>query len=284
MLRLAANVILMVAQRSRAERYSQVAGSLAFTTLLSIVPLLTVALAVVSRLPVSSMLRAALERFLLDNLLPQKAGVVIAEYVLRFSEKATHLTLAGALLLVVAAFALMLTIDHAFNGIWRVVRPRPLWSRVLAHALVLALGPMLLGAALAATTYAVSTSLGWVDEPLWLRRFLFGLLPALTLIGLFSLLFATVPNKAVRGLDAFAGGLLTALGLIAMQRLFSLFVVSFPAYNLIYGAFAAVPIFLLWLYLSWLVVLLGATLTAVLPEARRRASGGGRLRLAGRRG
>lgn len=258
-----------VVRRFRAERCSQIAASLSFTTLLSIVPLLAVTLAVVSRLPVSARLGGALEQFLLQHLLPEKTGTVVANYILLFSQKAAHLTVAGSLLLVAAAVVTMLTIDHSFNAIWRVGRARRLLSRIVSHALILVLGPALLGASLAATTYVVSTSLGWVDEPLWVRTALFRLLPDLILIGLFSLLYFAVPDRPVRFGHAAIGATVTALGLLLLQRLFSLYVVKVPAYSLIYGAFAAIPIFLVWLYLSWAVVLIGALIAATLPEVTR---------------
>ena len=266
-------LLLLVIRRFRKERCSQVAASLAFTTLLSIVPLLTVTLAVVSKLPVSAKLSAALERFLLDNLLPEKAGQVIATYILQFSQKAHQLTVLGSLMLVVTAFILMLTIDRTFNAIWRVSRPRRLASRIPVYALVLILGPALLGAGLAATTFIVSTSLGWVDEPPWVRALLFRMLPDLFMAGLFSLLYFAVPDREVRPMHAVIGGTAAAFGLVLVQRAFGLYIVKFSVYSLIYGAFAVVPIFLVWLYLSWSVVLTGALITASLAELAGPRSG-----------
>jgi membrane protein len=270
----AISVALEIVRRFRNERCSQIAASLAFTTLLSLVPLLALALAVVSQLPVSARLGAALQQFLLQNLLPEKAGVVIANYVLQFSHKAGRLTIAGSALLVATAFVLMLTIEHAFNALWRVARRRRLVHRLFIHAMVLILGPALLGASLAATTFVVTTSLGWVDEPAWVRTVLGRLLPGLFLAGLCSLLFFAVPNRPVRLRHAAAGGVVAALGLLLLQRLFSLYVVRFPDYNLLYGAFAVIPIFLVWLHLCWSVVLIGALVTATLPDAGGRIGRG----------
>ena len=263
----APHLVVQVIRRFRKERCSQIAASLAFTTLLSIVPLLAVTLAVVSKLPVSAKLSAALERFLLENLLPEKAGHMIANYILQFSQKAHQLTVAGSLILVVTAFILMLTIDHTFNAMWHVSKRRRLASRILVYALVLVLGPALLGAGLATTTYIVSTSLGWIDEPPWVRAALFRLLPELFLVGLFSLLYCAVPNRPVRPVHAIVGAAVATFGLVVIQRAFGLYLVKFSAYDLIYGAFAVVPIFLVWLYLSWSVVLSGALIAATLPEA-----------------
>lgn len=268
-LRLTLSLIHQVVLRFLRERCSQLAASLAFTTLLALVPLLAVALAVVSRLPVADRLRAASEQFVLKHLLPDKAGTVVADYVLAFSEKAAHLTWAGSLLLVAAAAVLTLTVDHTFNAIWRVNRPRRLLPRIVSHALVLVLGPALLGASLAATTFFVSMSLGWVNEPLWVRNAMFRLIPDLILIGIFTLIFYFVPNRPVRLAHALSGGIVAGVGLVLMQRLFSLYVAKFPTYDLIYGAFAAIPIFLLWLYLCWVVILIAALVAATLPEVTR---------------
>jgi membrane protein len=205
---------------------------------------------------------------MLKHLLPEKAGTVVANYVLGFSEKAAHLTVAGSLLLVAAAVFLTLTVDHAFNAIWGVTRRRRLLPSIVSHALVLVVGPALLGASLAATTYVVSTSLGWVDEPRWVRTALFRLLPDLILIGVFTLIYFAVPNRPVRLVHAAVGGAVAGVGLLLMQRLFSLYVVKLPTYSLVYGAFAAVPIFLVWLYLSWVVILIGALIAATLPDTR----------------
>ncbi len=146
-------------------------------------------------------------------------------------------------------------------------RRRPLPS-IVSHALVLVLGPALLGASLAATTYVVSTSLGWVDEPRWVRTALFRLMPDLILIGVFTLIYFAVPNRPVRLAHAAVGGAVAGIGLLLMQRLFSVYVVKLPTYSLIYGAFAVIPIFLVWLYLSWVVILIGALIAATLPDVK----------------
>ena len=265
-LRFPVELATQVLARFRADRLSQSAASLAFTTLLSLVPLLAVGLAVASRLPVSVRVGAALEKFLLDNLLPAKAGAVIASYALQFSQKAEQLTLMGIAILVATAFFMVLTIDHTFNIIWRVEKKRSLVRRAVAYALVVVAGPVALGASLAAVTFVVSTSLGWVDEPPWVRAMAFRFLAEAFLVGLLTLVYFAVPNRTVRLSHAAAGALFSTLGLGLVQRLLGLYVVKLPTYSVLYGAFSAVPIFLLWLYLSWSVILLGALITATLPQ------------------
>lgn len=256
-----------IAGRFYEQRCAQVAASLSFTTLLSLVPLLTVALALLSRLPQATLVDQALRDFLFHNLLPDKAGSIIGGYVLQFSEKAHRLTLIGSAMIFATAVMTMLTIDHSFNTIWRVEKQRSLGRRIALYGGALIIGPLLAGLAMAAVTYFVSASLGLVNEPPWVRAALYGTLPVVFQSVLLALLYGVVPRaRVVRG-HALVGGLVAGLGFVLMQKLFGAFVTAMPTYRLIYGAFAALPIFLLWLYLSWMVVLLGALFTAALPEA-----------------
>lgn len=258
--------VLRFIGRFREERCVQTAASLAFTTLLALVPLLFVALALISRFELLSGLGDALRGFLLANLLPEKAGKVIAAYALQFTVKAGQLTAIGTAMIVATAIMLMLNIDHTFNRIWRVKQPRPLVRRVAIYFASLLLGPVALGASVAAATYLVTASLGLADEPRWFNEWFLKTLPAAMLAMLFAFLYSAVPNRRVERTHAIAGGLVAALGFFLIQRLFGYYVTKFPTYALIYGAFATVPIFLVWLYLSWLVVLVGALVAAALGE------------------
>ncbi|MBC9071108.1 YihY family inner membrane protein [Thauera sp. CAU 1555] len=258
--------------RFKATRCPQVAGSLAFTTLLALVPLVTVAIALFSNFPGFAELGTSLKIFLLENLLPERAGKIITTYALQFSQKATGLTLLGTALLVVTALMLLSTIERVFNQIWGVRQPRPLLFRIAVYWFALTLGPLVLGASVFASGYLVSASMELVDHVPWLGEMAARLLPPLMLGLLFSYLYFAVPNHPVRALHALAGGLAAAIAFFLMQRAFGLFIARFPTYTLVYGAFAALPIFLVWLYLSWVIVLLGALLSATLPafiERRR---------------
>ena len=246
-------------------RCPQTAGSLTFTTLLALVPLLTVAIAVFSNFPAFGYLGEALRDFLLDNLLPETAGRIIAAYAIQFSEQAGNLTLIGSVVLIVTALMLMFTIDGALNTIWGVPRPRSLIARITIYWVVLTLGPLVLGASVAATSYLISTSLGLVNDPPWLRLILFRTLPVILLGLLFAFLFFSIPNRRVNLWHALIGGFAAALLFVAMQRALGFYFARFPTYALIYGTFATLPIFLLWLYLSWVALLLGAILAATIP-------------------
>lgn len=255
----------LFAARFGATRCPQVAASLAFTTLLALVPLLTVAIALFSNFPGVAKLGLSLKVFLLENLLPDRAGRIITTYALQFSQKAAGLTLIGTALLVAAALMLLLTINRVFDQIWGVRRPRPLFARLSVYWFALTLGPIALGAGVVATGHLVATSAQLAGRATWLADLAAKSVPFILLASLFSLLYYAVPNHRVRPLHAFAGGVAAAAAFVVMQQLFGLFIARFPTYTLIYGTFAVLPIFLVWLYLSWLVILLGALIAATIP-------------------
>ncbi|MEW6165180.1 MAG: YihY family inner membrane protein [Pseudomonadota bacterium] len=259
-----------VVRRFSAERCAQTAAALSFTTLLGLVPMVVIGAVLIENLPFGIKLGAALERFLLTTLLPEKAGAVIAKYLGQFAHRAERVTWIGLGALAVTALMQMLTIEHAFNAIWRVQAPRPWLKRLAMHLLALLAGPLVFGAALASITYLAGVSFGFFDEPRWVRTAFSQIVPAAFLAALFALLYWAVPNRKVAPWHALFAGLLAALAFVGMQRLFALYIVMFPSYATIYGTFAALPIFLLWLHLSWSVILVGALLTAEMPGALRR--------------
>lgn len=262
----ARELLRAVGRRFRDGRCAQVAASLAFTTLLSLVPFVTLVAVVFSRLPQSARLDAALRGFLLDNLLPEKAGKVIATYALQFSQKATNLTIAGAVALILTTVLLMRTIDQVINEIWMVRRRRPWATRLAAYWVALSFGPLLLAGGVVLASAMLSVSLSVVSEPVWLEAVGLRLISVLIMTLLFGLLYYVVPHCRVKASHALVAGFLAAIGLLLMQRLLGVYLLHFPSYTLVYGAFAAVPILLVWLYVSWIVVLLGAVVAAVLPE------------------
>lgn len=258
-----------IVRRFRAERYAQTAAALAFTTLLGLVPMLVMGAALIESLPFGIKLSAALEKFLLDTLLPEKAGVVIAKYLGQFAHRAERMTWLGLATFGLTALIQMLTIEHTFNSVWRVRKHRPWLKRLGLHLLALLAGPLIFGAALASITYLATLSFGIIDEPRWMRIVFSQVLPLVFLASLFSLLYWALPNRPVRLLHAGLSGGLAALAFLGMQRLLALYVLKFSTYASVYGAFSAIPIFLIWLYLSWLVILIGALITAELPAMGR---------------
>ncbi len=260
---------LRVARRFRDENFHQISASLAFTTLLSLVPLVALILSLMTALPVFQGLVDQVDHFLVRNLLPERSGGSIAGYILKFSQKAAQVTTVGLLMLLATAFLLLLTIERAFNHVWS-VGPRPFGQRLKLYAAVLALWPLVVGGVVAATSYAVTASLGFVHEPPWLSRFLFKVLGLAVAAFFFAGIYHWVPNTRVAVRDAAWAGVVAAFGFLLMQKGFALYLQHFPSYTVVYGALATVPIFLLWLYLSWAVVMSGALVAATLPEFRGR--------------
>lgn len=273
--------LLELVQRKFAEvRVMQTAGSLTYTTLLSLVPMVTVVLTVMRQFSPFMKLGEGMRGFLLQNLLPEKAGKVVATYALQFSEKASSLTVVGAVFLVVTAIMLFATIDRTINSIWVVRKPRPWYVRIPVYWLMLTLGPVIFAAGIAATSDLMNTTL--VRETGLVGGLADRAATALLLSALFIFLFHVVPNSSLKLIHAVAGGLVAGIGVVLVQRLFGFYLAKLPNFTLIYGTFSVLPIFLIWVYLSWLVILLGATVAAVLPEfmARRRllpASRAGRM-------
>jgi len=254
---------LALARRFREDRGIQTAGSLTFTTLLALVPLVTVAVALSTAFPVFDQAMEALKGYVSGQLLPD-GGAKVTQQFSAFAAKAGRLTAIGIAFLAVTALMLILTVDEVMNRIFRVQRRRMLAQRLLMYWAVLSLGPLLIGASLSMTSFLVGSSLGYLDLG-WLTRGVLGLLPFLFTCAALTMLYLVVPYRRIDLRHALIGAVLAGLLFEAAKRGFALYITKFPTYTLIYGAFAAVPIFLLWLYLSWVVVLLGATLTAMLP-------------------
>ena len=242
------------------------AGSLTFTTVIALVPLLTVVLAVFTVFPTFGKLQLVLQKWLLDSLIPDSIARQVMGYMTQFAGKASRLGWAGFAALMVSSLAMVLTIDRSLNRIWRVRRSRPFGHRVLVYWAILTLGPLVLALILSATSYALTTSRGWVGDPGVVLRLLLDL-TEFVLLGLgVSALFYYVPNTRVAWGHALVGGLFVAVGVEAAKRLLALYLAVMPNFSAVYGAFATLPILLVWIYLVWVVVLLGAVIAAYLPS------------------
>jgi membrane protein len=258
--------LLHLLRRFDQDRYLQIASSLTFTTLLALVPLITIALTLVSAFPVFSVLEQEIRSFLLANMLPEAAGKVVTAYIDQFTGRAGRLTVLGTAALAVTAFMMMFTIERAFNSIWRVPHARPVVRRILIYWAVLTFGPVLIGASLSITSYIVGVSLGFARQSPGAGAVVFWLVPFALTCAALTLLYYVVPNRAIRLHHALAGGIVAGLAFEIMKRGFALYIAKFPTYTLVYGAFAAIPIFLLWIYFSWVVVIAGALIVALLPD------------------
>jgi membrane protein len=259
-----------VGQRFRDDRCMQISSSLTFTTLLALVPIITIALTLISAFPMFADMSAALKTFVLQNMLPQSADA-IARYAEQFTTNAARLTAVGIGALSVTAILLLMTIDRAFNDIWRVRHSRPIIQRVVVYWTLLTVGPVLVGASLTLTSWLVTRSVKLVGGIPGAGVVLLTLVPFMLTSVALALLYLTMPNRRISPRDALTGGFIAGLAFEVMKRAFAFYITSFPTYKLVYGAFATVPVFLMWVYVSWLVVVFGAVVVAVLPEWREKA-------------
>jgi len=261
--------LAMLWARFRQDRLGVSAGSLTFTTTLALVPLFTVVLSVFTALPLFGRLQGELEKWLAGSLIPESIASNVIGYLTQFSSNAGALGVTGFAVFVFTAVSLVLTIDRTLNDIWRVRRQRPIGQRVLVYWAVLTLGPLVMAASITITSYVVTRSHGWLPGLAGIPggvNVVLALLQFTLLTGALTLLYRYVPNTPVRWREAAAGGLLACLGLTLTRLGLGWYLGRIPTYSVIYGAFATLPILLLWIYLSWLIVLFGAMIAAYLPS------------------
>jgi membrane protein len=249
---------------------ARTASSLSFTTLLAVVPMATVALAFVAEFPIFTRFIDALEAFVLRNLLPSSTATVVHEYVLTFAAQAARLTGVSIAAIVVTASLALATVEREFNVIWRVQKSRPLARRIVVYLLGLTAVPVLLGASIWLTTWLVGESLAAVPIRKTFGEFILRALPFVFATAGLTLLYKAVPARPVRWSQALAGGLIAALGLEVAKFGFAWYVAQVATYELIYGALASLPVFLVWVYMGWVIVLAGAAISATLSEPAMR--------------
>lgn len=267
------NLISVIARRAREERLPQGAGGLTFTTLLSLVPLLAVSFALFTRIPALRGVGEAMREYLLRGLLPPEIVRVVLNQLAQFTRNAGGLTLLGSMFLLVSALGLLLSIENALNRIWQVKKPRPVLRRLGLYLAMLLAGPVLLGAGLWASSVLLPRSGLLAGTPV--QQFV-GLAPMLVGAAAFSCLFLCVPHAPVRRRDALVGGLLAGAAFELGKRGFAMYLASMPTYRTVYGAFAPLLAFLMWVYYSWFVILAAALVSASLqggsrPRPRRAA-------------
>ena len=262
-----------IVERMREERIAQSAGNLTFTTILALVPLVTVALAVFSTFPMFNTLRTGLEDYFIESLMPKQVASTVTQYLNLFVGKAKGLSLMGAAFLVVSAVSMFASIERSLNSIWRAQTPRIFNRRWLFYAAALALAPFLIsvgfylilqffalvkgvGGALGATVHGFFGQAG---------RFTMQWLPVVCATALWAVVFRYMPNAPVRWSHAWAGAVTSSALLFLLKSAFVVYLSKYANFKQLYGAFSVIPVFLIWIYLGWLVTLFGATLTALLP-------------------
>jgi len=281
---------VFVWKRYLEDRCFETAGVLAYASVFALVPLSAAVFGIFAAFPVFDAMSERLTGFLFNNFVPAAAHAVEA-YLRQFADSATRLTSVGVIALLASALLMMKSIEDTFNRIWRVAAPRPGLARFLVYWTALTLGPLLAVSSLALSSYLISLPLLGGGEGARLLPSLLQLVPVLVELTAFTLAYTIIPNRRVLLRHAFTGGLLATLLFELAKWGFGQYLKQVPSYEQIYGTLAVLPIFLIWLYLSWVVILLGASIAASLsafrfqPRARRLPAGYelfGLLRLVGR--
>jgi membrane protein len=254
-----------VVARLRGVGLAQSAAALSYATVLNLVPLFTVAFVYVARYPLFQQWLDALERFLLRHLLPG-TGSVVREYLTQFGAKAAGLQGLSLAFVIATALLLVAAVDQEINAIWGVREARSFLHRVVVYAVGLTAGPLAIGAAIYATTWILEVSAEQAPFVTPAVALLATPLAIAITTAVFTLLYAILPARRVPFRAALSGGLFAALGFEVAKYGFQLYVTSLSNYRTIYGSLAVVPLFLLWVYVSWYVVLVGAAVSATLAE------------------
>lgn len=252
-------------RRVKREQIQVVAGYLSYVCLMSLVPLLVVMLSMMTAFPLFSELRQTVEQFVYQNFVPA-AGDIVKQYLTGFVENASKMSAVAISFLFIAALLLISSIDSTLNKIWRVTDKRRTITSFAMYWMVLTLGPILVGASIALSSYLVSIVSADEYDVLGLSNMFIRLLPVCSSIIAFAILYMAVPNKAVPVKFAISGAVVAGVLFEVAKILFALYLAAFPSYQVIYGALATVPIIFLWVYLSWIIVLIGALLTVSLQE------------------
>ena len=250
-------------KRFKEDRIIVYSGYLSFVTLLSIVPLLAVIFSVFSLFPVFQEWRGEVESFVFKNFVPT-LGESIQGYLIRFVENATNMTSLGLVALFLVALLLISSIDHTLNHIWRVRKNRRQLVSFSIYWVVLTLGPVLIGISLLTTSYLFSLT-GFEDNTLLAVRKLFlAFLPYLASFSSFLLIYLLVPHTRVHFWSALSGAMIAAILFELSKSAFALYFTHFPVYKEIYGALAIIPLLFVWIFISWVVILVGAQVAASL--------------------
>ncbi|CAI8159899.1 MAG: Uncharacterised protein [Pseudidiomarina mangrovi] len=252
-------------QRCLEDRITIIAGHLTFVSMLALVPMLVVVFSIFAAFPMFTELRLQLEAFLFANLMPT-SGEVLSEYLNTFIGNVSKMTGVGVVFVIVVAVNLISTIDATMNRIWRNKQRRRLSVALAVYWMILTLGPLLMGSGMAVTSYVISLTAFADDYVSGFRTMLLSVVPVLTSLIAFVILYVMMPNRVVKVRHAIWGALVAAILFELAKRGFAAYITAFPSYEAIYGALAAIPIMLLWIFVSWNIVLVGAELTASIEE------------------
>lgn len=254
-------------RRVKREQIQMVAGYLSYVCLMSLVPLMVVMLSVMTAFPLFSELQQSVELFVYQNFVPA-AGDVVQEYLSGFVANASKMSAVAISFLFVAALLLISSVDSTFNKIWRVTEKRRTITSFALYWMVLTLGPIFVGASIALSSHILSIVSADEYDIFGISNIILRLLPLVSSILAFAILYMAVPNKAVPFKFAISGAIIAGILFELAKTLFASYLTAFPSYQIIYGALATIPIIFLWVYLSWIIVLIGALITVSLQEYR----------------
>lgn len=257
-----------IASRIQTDNILRVASSLSYTSLIAIVPLFAIGLAIFSAFPVFSDIREQLQAALIQNVVPA-IGQEVNQYFNEFVSATAKLTTVGVVGIVFTAILLLSTIENSFNYIFKVYKPRSIKTKITLYWTVITLGPLLYGTGVSLKGYFFMLQT-FVPQEFGIAYVVQSMLPGMFTLLMLMLVYILVPNKKVKFLHAFWGALIALIGIYIMRKFFGTFIASSVVYTTLYGAMAAIPLLLLWLYLNWAVVIFGAAITAALGEYKEK--------------
>lgn len=261
---------VFLARRAQNDTIFRVAASLSYTSLIALVPLCAIMISVFSVFPVFEALKEPVKEFLIQTLAPT-AEKEFSQYFSELIAAAGQLTAIGVISLAVTAILMLSTIESSLNFIFKVNRHRRLTTKITLYWTVITLGPLLLGTAFSMRGY-LYTLQNFMPDTLVHSSFILSLLPPLMTLLTLILVYVLVPNKKVHILSAAVGAAVAVLIFSVLRRSFAFVILTSATYKTIYGALATIPVFLIWMYLAWAVVILGAVVTAALDEFRMLSS------------
>jgi len=255
-------------ERNRGQNLKQIAASLAFTTTLAIVPMVTIATILIGYLPSVIQAKNAFRTWLLETYMPGGLNQQVFVYLDQFSAQARGLTFVGLIALIVTTIMTLAVIEGAFNQIFKVQTNRPLYKKILIYGAATLLGPILLGFGIYLSGVLFSASEGWISAVTFGFKLVATIAPVFLAILVYAVVYKILPYAKILWRDAFTGAFLAALAFEFMKFGFAIFLSNTAFYKTVYGAFAIFPLGLMWIYMTWWITLAGAVLVANLPDIR----------------
>lgn len=258
------NFLIFLVRRAKNDTIFRVSSSLSYTSLIAIVPLFVIGLAIFSAFPGFTTIKTQFQDFILKNFVPD-IGQEISQYFVSFLNASAQITTIGVVGLAVTSIMLLSTIENSLNFIFKVYKPRNIKTKITLYWTVITLGPILLGAAFSLRSY-LFTLQSLMPEGISNSMYLSQMLPNLITMLVLVMVYVLVPNKKVKISNAFVGAFIAVLLFWVLRKSFGILVIENATYKTLYGALAALPVFLIWMYLAWSVVIFGAVVTAALEE------------------